>query len=103
MQNRNPNFGPQDPGEQGGVGVPVKGDSSTPGSNPPSDSDSPTVIDFSKADFAKPDFPKPAPDSDATYVDPDATVMDAVPLGSTPRPTPPPVRKPSRVQVSVSA
>ena len=98
MQNRNPNFGPQDPGEQGGVGVPVKGDSSTPGSSPPSDSDSPTVIDFSKADV-----PKSAPDSDATFVDADATVMDAVPVGWTPRPTPPPVRKPSRVQVSVTA
>ncbi len=93
MPNQNPKFGPQDAGEQGGVSVPVKGDSSNPGSSPPSDSDSPTVIDF----------PKLPGDSGAAHMDPDATVMDAVPVGSIPRPTPPPVRKPSRVQVSAPA
>jgi tetratricopeptide (TPR) repeat protein/predicted Ser/Thr protein kinase len=67
MENRNTRFDPQDQGDgkkHGGVGVPVKGDSSV--SNPPSSSDSPTIIDL----------PKASPDSQATYVDADATMVD---------------------------
>ena len=73
MQNRNPRFGPQDRGnaaDQGGVGVPVKGDSS--GSNPSGDSDSPTLVDF----------PKPSSDSSPTSraasVDPEATIVEGM-------------------------
>src|ERR1700692_80404 len=67
MENRNPRFDPQSPGDaakQGGVGVPVKGDSSV--SNPPPTSDTPTLIDL----------PRAASDSQPTYVDPDATMVD---------------------------
>ena len=67
MQNRNPWADPQDGGEaksQGGVGVPVKGDSSS--SNPAIGPDSPTIVEF----------PKPSSNLAATYVDPDATLVD---------------------------
>ncbi len=97
MQKRIPRYDPQDGGDQGNVGVPVKGDSS--GSNPSSCPDSPTVIDF----------PKAASDSEATFVDPeatlvdaDATLVDATPLdGISPTPrSPAPVRRTVRPQVT---
>jgi eukaryotic-like serine/threonine-protein kinase len=69
MQERNPRFNPRDQANastRGGVGVPAKGDSS--GSNPPSDSDAPTVIDFGNS----------SPNPDATFVDPDATMVDGM-------------------------
>ena len=72
-----------DAGKQGGVSVPIKGDSSAP----PSDSDSPTIADFSKS----------SSDPGATWVDPDATFVDAGPIGGVPPPSPAPVRKPVRV------
>src|SRR5580658_6725039 len=79
MPNRKPGFDPQDRGDaaaQGGVGVPVKGDSS--GSNASaSSSDSPTMIDL----------PKAFPDPDATMVDLDATMVDGIP-------PPPPLARP---------
>ncbi|HUA16263.1 MAG TPA: tetratricopeptide repeat protein [Verrucomicrobiae bacterium] len=83
MQERNPKFDPQDRAKaanQGSVGVPVKGDSSS--SNAPSDSDAPTLIDFQP----------PTPDPEATIVDPDATIIAGLP-----RPVPLKPR-PSRVQ-----
>jgi eukaryotic-like serine/threonine-protein kinase len=79
MPKRNPGFDPQDRGDaapQGGVGVPVKGDSS--GSNASaSSSDSPTIIDL----------PKTFPDPNATMVDLDATLVDGIP-------PPPPLARP---------
>jgi eukaryotic-like serine/threonine-protein kinase len=66
MENRNPRRDPHADGDaarQGGIGVPVKGDSSV--SNP-SNSDSPTLIDL----------PRAVPDSQPAYVDPDATIVD---------------------------
>ena len=69
MQDGNPSFDPTDRGKakrDGAVGVPVKGDSS--GSNPPADSDAPTVIEFGK----------PSPDPEATFVDPDATMIEGM-------------------------
>ncbi len=84
MQKPNPRFDPQDrrnTPNQGGVGVPVKGDSS--GSNPPVDPDGATVFDFGTS----------SSDSQATFVDPDATVVEGMP------PLPPLSRRPaSRVQ-----
>jgi serine/threonine protein kinase/tetratricopeptide (TPR) repeat protein len=50
-----------------GVSVPAKGDSA--GSNPPLDSDA-TIVDFPSIDFPSIDFPK-------SYLDPDATMVDA--------------------------
>ena len=70
MRKPDPGFDAQYGGSttnQGGVGVPVKGDSSGAGSGSPSGPDSPTVVDF----------PKPSVDQEATYVDPDATIVDA--------------------------
>ena len=68
MADRNPRPDPHDRGEAsqqgGGVGVPVKGDSS--GSNPPPGSDQPTVVNFGQ----------PSSDGQATWVDPDATIVD---------------------------
>jgi eukaryotic-like serine/threonine-protein kinase len=84
MQERKPRFDPQDRGNagaQGGVGVPTKGDSSS--SNPPSDSDAPTMLDF----------PRPQSDSGAAYIDTDATMVD----GQLP-PLPPLKRTASRIQ-----
>ncbi|HET6181818.1 MAG TPA: tetratricopeptide repeat protein [Candidatus Sulfotelmatobacter sp.] len=84
-----PRFDPEDRGKstnQGGVSVPVKGDSSN--SNPPPDSDSPTVADFRK----------PSSDSAATFIDPDATIIE----GALP-PLPPlstSGARPSRVQAA---
>ncbi len=69
MQERKLRFDPQDRGNagpQGGVGVPTKGDSSA--SNPSSDSDAPTVVDF----------PRPPSDPEATFVDVDATMVEGV-------------------------
>jgi len=66
----NRSIDPLDRGEsknQGGVGVPVKGDSS--GSNPAPNSDSPTILNF----------PARPAGSEATYVDPHATVGVWVP------------------------
>ena len=68
------------------MSVPIKGDSSAP----PSDLDTPTVVDF----------PKASSDPEATLVDPDATFVDAGPVGGLPPPSPDPVRKPARMQVS---
>jgi hypothetical protein len=76
MEKRNPGFDPRDRADaskQGGVSVPIKGDSSSP----PSDADSPTVVDF----------PKASRDPEATWVDPDATMVDGLPP-----PSPAPVR-----------
>ena len=63
-----------DANPQGGVGVPVKGDSSA--SNPPLSSDSPTIIDAGSSS-ARP-LPREI-DPEATYVDLDATTGDWVP------------------------
>jgi len=63
MQERNSRFDPTDRGrasERGGIGVPAKGDSS--GSNPPPDSDAPTLVSFHNPST-------PLPDPDATIVD----------------------------------
>src|SRR4051812_787367 len=57
---------------QGGVGVPVKGDSS--GSNPAPDSDAPTMIQI----------PAHLVNPEVTYIDPNATVGDWVPPPPTP-------------------
>ena len=80
MQDGNPSFDPKDRGKatrHGAVGVPVKGDSSGTGSNPPSDSDAPTLIDFGKA----------SSDPEATFVDPDATIIEGMlpPLPALPK------------------
>ena len=48
--------------------MPVKGDSSSTGSNSLSDSDAPTLIDFGKA----------SSDPEATFVDPDATIIEGM-------------------------
>lgn len=88
MQDGNPSFDPKDRGkatQHGAVGVPVKGDSS--GSNPPGDSDAPTLIDFGNA----------SSDPEATFVDPDATVIEGMlpPLPALPkRPTRVPITAP---------
>jgi eukaryotic-like serine/threonine-protein kinase len=88
MQDGNPSFDPKDRGKaapRGAVGVPVKGDSS--GSNPPTDSDAPTLIDFGN----------PSSDPQATFIapspDPDATVIEGMlaPL--------PPLPKRSRIAI----
>jgi eukaryotic-like serine/threonine-protein kinase len=89
MQDGNPSFDPKDRRKatrHGAVGVPVKGDSS--GSNPPGDSDVPASIDFGK----------PSSDPEATFVDPDATVIEGMlpPLPAVPkRPTRVPKAAPS--------
>jgi eukaryotic-like serine/threonine-protein kinase len=83
MQDRNSSFDPKGREKairHGTAGVPVKGDSSS--SNPPPDSDAPTVIDFVK----------PSSDPEATFVDPDATMIE----GMLP-PLPAPARRPTRV------
>src|SRR5580698_7440630 len=71
MPQKNSSFDPPGDGHanQGGVGVPVKGDSSSSGSNSPPafDSDSPTVFDA-------PGLQVPAP------LDPDATLLDVPPV-----------------------
>ncbi len=78
MQRQNLPFDPRDRGEGktqgGGVGVPVKGDSSS--SNAPLSDDTPTLIEFpaSAADSRPPRI-----DSDATLVDLDATTGDWIP------------------------
>ena len=67
MENRDPRFDPRDQGdakEEGGVSVPVKGDSS----QPPSDSDSPTLIDF----------PNPSVPTGSRPIDPDATMIEGM-------------------------
>jgi tetratricopeptide (TPR) repeat protein len=83
MQNRDPRFDPPGRGKspkQGGVGVPAKGDSSSSDSVPdPQLSDSPF-------------------DAQATFVDPDATIIEGM-LPPLPSPTPSP-RPASRVQSS---
>src|SRR5271167_2259121 len=85
MQNRNPQFDPQDQENATnppGVSVPVKGDSAS--SNPPSDPGATRV-----------DVPNSVLDPYATQVDADATLIDAVPA---PRSTGPGT---SRVQSGV--
>ncbi|MBZ5681085.1 MAG: tetratricopeptide repeat protein [Acidobacteriia bacterium] len=85
MHNRNPRFDPQDRANSTnspGVSVPAKGESS--GSNRPVDP---------QATFV--DFPQASSDPEATLVDADATLVDAIP---TPRP---PGSGPARLQVSV--
>jgi tetratricopeptide (TPR) repeat protein/predicted Ser/Thr protein kinase len=71
MQRENAPLDPRDRGAAktpGGVGVPVKGDSST--SNPPLSDESPTIVDFSSS----------APrDAEATLIDADATTGDWAP------------------------
>jgi serine/threonine protein kinase/tetratricopeptide (TPR) repeat protein len=86
MQKRNSPFDPpdrRDATHAGGVSVPVKGDSSSSGA--PLDPERPTGAAFSGSTF----------DSQATYVDPDATIVD----GMLPPLPPLPARRPvSRVQ-----
>src|SRR5271166_1619583 len=81
MQKQNLPYDPQDRGDakmSGGVGVPVKGDSSS--SNPPLGDDSATLVDFP----ARPKALDPSPtDPEATLIDVDATMGDWAPL---PRP-----------------
>src|SRR5579863_4664762 len=75
MQNRDPRIDPPGRGKapnQGGVGVPIKGDSSSSDSRPDPSS-------------AEPSF-----DSQATYIDPDATMIEGM---LAPLPSPPPNRK----------
>src|SRR5579863_6755596 len=83
MQNRDPRFDPPGRGKafnQGGVGVPAKGDSSSSDSAP-----DPRLSDSS-------------PDAQATFVDPDATIIEGM---LPPLPSPTPIRRPaSRVQSS---
>jgi len=81
MQKQNPRFDPKDRGNAtnlGGVGVPVKGDSS--GSNAPIDSDSPTVVDFRPS----------SSEAEARVLDPDATIVEGM------LPPLPPMAPPSR-------
>ena len=96
MQERNPRLNPQDGGNaanQGGVSIPVKGDSSA--FNSPSGPDSPTVIEFPKASS---DPESAFVDPEATFVDPDATMVEGMPP---PLSSPPPsARRPPRLQVS---
>jgi len=88
MPERNPRPNPEErrsTANQGGVGVPVKGDSSA--FNAPSGPDSPTVIQF----------PGTSSDPEATYVDPDATIVEGMPP---PLPSPfPSARKPPQLHV----
>jgi serine/threonine protein kinase/tetratricopeptide (TPR) repeat protein len=89
MQERNPRIDPRNRGKnpnQGGVGVPVKGDSS--GSNPPVDSDAPTVIHI----------PQASSDPEATFVDPDATMIEGMLPPLPPLSTP---SRPARIQKAV--
>jgi hypothetical protein len=70
MPNPNSRMDPpnrKDAADSSGVSVPAKGDSA--GSNPPLDSDA-TIVDFPSINFPSIDFPK-------SYLDPDATVVDA--------------------------
>jgi len=73
---------------QGGIGVPTKGDSSS--SNPPPDSDLPTIVDYPKAS-------SDAVDPDATLVDAEATLVDGIPRLKSPPQRP---RQVSRLPVS---
>jgi serine/threonine protein kinase/lipopolysaccharide biosynthesis regulator YciM len=85
MEKRDPGLNPRDRADaskQGGVSVPIKGDSSAP----PSESDTPTAFDL----------PKASTDPGATWVDPEATFADAGPIGGFPPSSPAPVRKPVR-------
>jgi eukaryotic-like serine/threonine-protein kinase len=99
MHNRNVRFDPKDrPNSttQGGVSVPVKGDSSP--SHAPIDPDA-TLIEFpapvSDPDATVVEFRKPVSDPEATLVDVSATQADtAPPRGTAARP-------PARVQVTV--
>jgi len=87
MEKRDPGLNPRDRADaskQGGVSVPIKGDSSAP----PSDSDSPTAVDLHKA----------STDPEATWVDPDATFVDAGPIDGLSPPSP--AGKPVRANVS---
>jgi len=81
MQNRDPRFDPPGRGKapkQGGIGVPAKGDSSSSDSAP------------------DPQIPDSSFDSQATFVDPDATMVEGM---LTPLPSPTPNRRPaSRVR-----
>jgi tetratricopeptide (TPR) repeat protein len=81
MKNRDPRFDPSGRGKapkQGGVGVPAKGDSSSSDSAP------------------DPKIPDSSFDSQATFVDPDATMIEGM---LAPLPSPTPNRRPaSRVQ-----
>ncbi len=89
MQKRTPGGDPPDRSTgQGGIGVPIKGDSS----QPPSDPDSPTAVDLPKPPI---DPEATWVDPEATFVDPDATVVDGMP--PSPRPA---ARRQSRIQVS---
>ncbi len=69
MEERNPRVDPPRKtatNQGGGVSVPAKGDSS--GSNPPADSDRPTVIEFRKS----------GPASQGTWADPEATMVEGM-------------------------
>jgi eukaryotic-like serine/threonine-protein kinase len=70
-------------GNQGGVGVPIKGDSSSSGSksHPGFDSDSPTIFD-------NPGLSAPSPPP----LDPDATLIDAGPVPFSSKPAKPPAK-----------
>src|SRR5580692_8105533 len=82
MPDKSPLFDPRqrrDAIQQGGVGVPVKGDSSSSNADP--SDDSPTLIEFPARPTGTDSF---RDDSDATLVDADATTGDWLPP---PRPT----------------
>jgi eukaryotic-like serine/threonine-protein kinase len=88
MQERNPRPDRKDWAQAstgGGVGTPVKGDSSA--SNPPPDSDAPTLVDFVGS--------SPVPEAEATVIDPDATMIEGMLPPLTPR-----APRPIRPQVS---
>jgi eukaryotic-like serine/threonine-protein kinase len=100
MPERKPRFDPHDRGgtAHGGVGVPAKGDSSS--SNPPADSDSPTVLEFrapsSDAEATLVDL-SPSPDLDATMVEGMLPPLPPLRPGSTRIPTPAPMLRPGEV------
>jgi len=102
MPERNQRLDPKDSGNatnQGGVGVPVKGDSSA--SNSPTAPDAPTLVDFSKAPHDSETIVDPGAtvvDPEATFVDPDATIVEGMPPPLTS--PPPPIRRAAHPQVS---
>jgi hypothetical protein len=88
MQNDNPLDDSRD-GEKGtvslGVSVPTK---SSSGSNPPLAYPDATLIDVPQRDFPNPNFSNLNLDTAATFVDPDATMVDAGPTARASGPVP---------------
>ncbi|HYL97979.1 MAG TPA: hypothetical protein VEZ90_03415, partial [Blastocatellia bacterium] len=92
MEKRNLAFDPQDRGDgktRGGIGVPVKGDSSS--SNVPTN-DSPTLIDI----------PGSGTTSDSPHIDPEITIVDADATTGDWAPPPRPISNRSSIRTVVS-